>query len=313
MEDMSMKNYINRLILAAASILLGAGTATAQDALTIEGSVKNATVTVYKADAKPTEAPSGATATTIAPGEWIILKVTPKSGYWIYDDIITIQRAGSIGGAESRGTGAIIVPKHPTALSGNKTDGTGCYYLQIPAEWKKADGYIKVIIGGEAIPKVDISKATLSGTTLTATTGDWTVNITFDALSFTYTGSVQGPAIDPFSLTNGGKSYFIYGKHVSISGSGIEAGTYKATLTSKDDGCLKGTKTVDFEITQEAGSIYYNTTSVTKTYGDDAFTNSLSKFGDGTVKYSISPATGIATVDETTGEVTITGCGDAAY
>ena len=284
-----MKNYINRLILAAASILLGVGTATAEDDLAIEGSVANATVAVYKANDKPTEAPSGATATTIAPGELIILKVTPKSGYWIYDDIITIQPAGSIGGAESRGTGAIIVPKHPTALSGNETDGTGCYYLQIPAEWKKADGYIKVIIGGEAIPKVDISKATLSGTTLTATTGDSKVEIKFDALSFPYTISVQGPAIESFSLTNGGKSYFIYGKHVSISGSGIEAGTYEATLTSKDDGCLTGTKTVSFEITQDAGSIYYNTTSVTKTYGDDAFTNSLYKVGDGTVTYSILP------------------------
>ena len=63
-----MKNYINRLILAAASILLGAGTATAQDALTIEGSVKNATVTVYKADAMPTEAPMQTTVSTACIG-----------------------------------------------------------------------------------------------------------------------------------------------------------------------------------------------------------------------------------------------------
>ena len=306
-----MKKYINRLILAAASILLGAGTAKAADELKIEGSVAKATVKCYMSTTEPSSVPSSATVKTIAPGEWIILEVTPNDGYWTYGDILTIQGAGSIGGAEGRTRGGIMVPQHPDALSGNEVDGTGYYKLQIPAEWKNADGYAKVIIGGEAIPKVDISSATLSGTTLTATTGDSKVEIKFEALSFTYTGSVQWPAIESFSLTNGSKSYFIYGKHVSISGSGIEAGTYPATLTSQEHGCLTGTKTVDFEITQDAGSIYYNTTSVTKTYGDDAFTNSLSKFGDGTVKYSISPATGIATVDETNGKVTITGCGDA--
>ena len=53
-----MKKYINRLIIAAASILLGAGTAKAQDVLTIEGSVTNATVKWYKSATEPTATPT---------------------------------------------------------------------------------------------------------------------------------------------------------------------------------------------------------------------------------------------------------------
>ena len=65
-------------------------------------------------------------------------------------------------------------------------------------------------------------------------------------------------------------------------------------------------------VTQQksAGSISYATTSVEKTTADEAFTNELTKTGDGTVSYA-SSKTDVAEVNATTGEVTIKGAGEA--
>ena len=60
---------------------------------------------------------------------------------------------------------------------------------------------------------------------------------------------------------------------------------------------------------KQAGSISYATTTVSKTTADAAFTNALTKTGDGTVSYASSKET-VATVNATTGEVTIKGVGE---
>ena len=60
----------------------------------------------------------------------------------------------------------------------------------------------------------------------------------------------------------------------------------------------------------QAGSISYATASVSKTTADEAFTNELTKIGNGTVTYSSSNET-VATVNASTGEVTIVGAGTA--
>ena len=59
-----------------------------------------------------------------------------------------------------------------------------------------------------------------------------------------------------------------------------------------------------------AGSISYATESVKKTSDSTAFTNELTKIGNGTVTYSSSDET-VATVNASTGEVTIVGAGTA--
>lgn len=61
---------------------------------------------------------------------------------------------------------------------------------------------------------------------------------------------------------------------------------------------------------QTAGSISYATTTVEKTTADGAFTNELNKTGDGTVTYASSDEA-VATVNASTGEVTIVGAGTA--
>ena len=67
---------------------------------------------------------------------------------------------------------------------------------------------------------------------------------------------------------------------------------------------------ISVTITKKAGSISYATASVSKTTDDAAFTNELTKTGDGTVTYASSDET-VATVNASTGEVTIVGAGTA--
>ena len=271
---MSMNKYINRILLAIAALFVGIGTANA-DNLDISGSVTNATVAFYKSASEPTAAPTSAVVTTVAPGEWIIIKVTPNSGYWTYEKMLTMQVAGSIGGAEGR-TRSIMVSVNPTALSTNKADGTGYYYYQIPAECTNVNGYSKVIIGGEAVEKIDLSGATIDGTgkVVTATTGGWTATITLDKVSWTYDGSAHGPVISGFTLSNGTKTFAApevqadKDAQVSISGnSQTDAGNYTATLAAVANGCLKNS------FSSVAFSIGKNTLTITAkpktiTYGD---------------------------------------------
>ena len=63
-------------------------------------------------------------------------------------------------------------------------------------------------------------------------------------------------------------------------------------------------------ISKAAGSISYATASIEKLTTDAAFTNALTKTGDGKVTYS-SDKESVAKVNTTTGEVTIMGKGEA--
>ena len=67
---------------------------------------------------------------------------------------------------------------------------------------------------------------------------------------------------------------------------------------------------IDNSNNSKAGSISYATTTISKTSDEAAFTNELTKTGDGTVTYSSSDET-VATVNASTGEVTIVGAGTA--
>lgn len=86
----------------------------------------------------------------------------------------------------------------------------------------------------------------------------------------------------------------------------INPGTAMILATGKGD--YEGQVGIrTFTILSLSGSFGYANTSVEKTYGDAAFTNPVSKTGNGNVTYT-SSNTDVATVDET-GEVTIKGVG----
>ena len=109
----------------------------------------------------------------------------------------------------------------------------------------------------------------------------------------------------PSSVTH---SFTISAATMNVTASGY-TGTYDGKAHGITVSAPEGA-TVKFTINKAAGSITYATASVTKTYGDAAFTNALTKTGDGTVTYS-SSKTAVATVNASTGAVTIVGNGTA--
>ncbi len=97
---------------------------------------------------------------------------------------------------------------------------------------------------------------------------------------------------------------------VTIAGTGST--TITATVKDSDE-YTYSTKTASYTLTvkeavqeKQAGTIAYAATGIEKAIDEAAFTNPLTKTGDGVVTYASSD-TSVATVDAATGEVTIKG------
>ena len=93
----------------------------------------------------------------------------------------------------------------------------------------------------------------------------------------------------------------------SVVSEPVDAGSYQVLYTLQSD-FPRPVVGLGMTIAKAAGSVSYAEAGVSKTFGEDAFTNPLTNTGDGSVSYA-SDATGVATVDASTGEVTIVGAG----
>jgi hypothetical protein len=87
-----------------------------------------------------------------------------------------------------------------------------------------------------------------------------------------------------------------------------DAGTYTVyyQVTKQEYTTVTGSAVV--AIAKAAGTISFATPSISKNITDAAFTNALTQTGDGSVSYE-SSLTSVATVNSSTGEVTIIGAG----
>ena len=133
--------------------------------------------------------------------------------------------------------------------------------------------------------------------------------------ALTYTGSALQPGVtvkDGSTPLVQGTDYTVsYSNNVNaaLSTATQNAPTVTVTAVSTSEK-YAGTTSKTFTINKAAGSISYSMASVGKTFGDPAFTNELTVVGDGTLGYASDNAS-VATVNPTTGEVTIVGSGDA--
>lgn len=136
-----------------------------------------------------------------------------------------------------------------------------------------------------------------------------------DITAPTYTGSALQPGVtvkDGSTPLVQGTDYTVsYSNNVNaaLSTATQNAPTVTVTAVSTSEK-YAGTTSKTFTINKAAGSISYPTASVAKAFGDANFTNGLSLVGDGNVSYR-SDNWAVADVDQTTGEVTIKGTGDA--
>ena len=95
-----------------------------------------------------------------------------------------------------------------------------------------------------------------------------------------------------------------------VSPTYTNVGTYTVYYKVTKDGYNTFTGSAIVTIAMADGTISFETATVNKTFGDAAFTNELFITGDGTVSYASSNEN-VATVNATTGEVTIVGAGSA--
>lgn len=124
-----------------------------------------------------------------------------------------------------------------------------------------------------------------------------------DLADMTYTGKALKPAV---TVTDG-STPLVLGTDYTVSYSNnVNAG--KATVTITGIGNYAGTVKKSFAIINAEGKVVFSPWSITKTYGDPNFTHTPIVTGTGTLTYS-SNNESIATVDASTGEVTIKAVG----
>ena len=194
----------------------------------------------------------------------------------------------------------------------------------------KTDGTVSYISGNTAVATVDSAsgEVTIKGIgtttiTVTATYGknylagsaQYTLRVIegrtdisqcsakLDKTVFTYNGSEQKPSA---TVTYQGKTLQQGTDYTLDYSNNVNVGEATATVTGA--GKYMGSVTLKFKINQAAPTLKFASTSMQKTTLDAPFTNTLTKKTDGTITFKSSDA-GVATVDETSGEVTIKGIG----
>nr|MCR5394202.1 InlB B-repeat-containing protein [Bacteroidales bacterium] len=167
--------------------------------------------------------------------------------------------------------------------------------------------------------------------TITATVTDGT-NYAYATTTATFTIGVNTAAItvsaEGFTGTYDGASHTITVTVSEPEGTTVKYGTTadEYALDAAPTYTDAGEYTIYYQVTKAnyttvensavvsilkaAASISYETTAVSKTFGDEAFINALTMTGDGTVTYS-SDNMNVAIVNSETGEVTIKGAGTA--
>ena len=138
--------------------------------------------------------------------------------------------------------------------------------------------------------------------------GTATMTVTAEGFSGTYDGTAHGITVTaPEGATvKYGTAEGTY--DLTASPTYTDAGTYTVyyQVTKQEYTTVTGSAVV--AIAKAAGTISYATPSISKNITDAAFTNALTQTGDGSVSYE-SSLTSVATVNSSTGEVTIVGTG----
>ena len=266
-----MKKTISRILSALVLTLVSISGWADTDSRVVIDKIQNGTITV------------GTVAET---GEQTVtLTVTPATNYYIETSDIVVRKTVNTSAAPQRRSININIAE-PLQVTAAKVDGrgVGTYTFTLP------DGYGAYVEATTHACLAISPKVSIAGWTYgaTASTPAVTGNTGNGEVAYTYApkGSTTFSAAIP---TNAGE--------FTVKASVAAAGHY-----------LAGEATATFTISKAAGSISYATKDVTKTFGDAAFINELTKIGDGTVSYASSD-TKVATVNASTGEVTIVGSG----
>ena len=243
------------------------------------------------------------------------------------DGVPTSWTAQTDGATVNKKAGAI---SYATA-SVDKTFGDANFTNELT---KTGDGTVTYSSSDTKVAEVDskTGEVTIKGNgeaTITATVAD-SPTYTYATKTASYTIGV-GTAAMTVSATGYSGTYDNSAHGITVNapeGATIKYGTAEGTYTLEASptyttsgeytvyyqvtkpGCTTVTGSATVTISKAAGSISYATASIEKLTTDAAFTNALTKTGDGKVTYS-SDKESVAKVNTTTGEVTIMGKGEA--
>ena len=131
------------------------------------------------------------------------------------------------------------------------------------------------------------------------------LTVSLSATKYTYDGKAKEPTV---TVKNGNATLTSGTDYIVSYEDNTDAGT--ATVKVTGSGNYKGEKTVTFTISKANAKLAFADSALTKKTTDAAFTNTLTKTTDGSVTFK-SSNTKVATVNSTSGLVTIKGAGKA--
>lgn len=192
-------------------------------------------------------------------------------------------------------------------------------------DWESSDLSVATVDGAGIVHAVADGTATITAqaggktATCTVTVSKKAASISFAATAINKTigdaafknaPTIEGDGtVESYSSSDTDVATVATDGTVTIKGAGSTTITVKVANGAKNS-YSPNTASYTLTVAKKAGSISYTTTEISKLVGDAAFTNALTKVGDGSVSYA-SDNTAVATVNATTGEVTIVGAGTA--
>lgn len=224
----------------------------------------------------------GTVSASIDNSRLVTLTITPAEGYFVMKDNISAVKTIDGSYAQTRTPGV----NTPLDITGDDIvigPTAKTYTFTMP------DNAYDVEVTVDFLAIIDITNAT----------------ITLSETSYTYDGTEKKPSVSSVKLSGGELNATYYTIDYSNN---TNAGT--ATVTVTGSGIYKNAATATFTIEKAAATIAFETQEVVKSLNDAAFTIQLTNTGDGTVSYE-SSNTNVATVNASSGEVSIQGGGEA--
>ena len=188
----------------------------------------------------------------------------------------------------------------------------------VAVKYYQGETVVEPINAGTYTVKIDVEAGANYNAAEDLTSDSWRFTIERSSITpkvelsgdMIYTGNQITPdvtvTIDGKTLTKGTDYTIEYGKNITA---GENAGS--VTIKAATTGNYAFADVIEnFDIEKAEQTLRFEESNVTKTFIDKPFSNLPIQVGDGTVTYS-SSNTNVATVNKTTGEVTIVGVGTA--
>jgi len=200
-------------------------------------------------------------------------------------------------------SGKISVSGNQGALTYKSSDTTIATVNNSGNVTAKGVGTATITITAAATENYMAATKTVTVKVSAATIADF--DVTLESTSYTYNGIAKKPAV---TIKYGSITLEADTDYTVSYSNNTNAGTALVTVSGK--GNYTGLAVETFTIAKASPVLYFASNSVFKKTTDSAFTNTLTKITDGTVSLS-SSNTSVATVNSSSGLVTIKGAGSA--